>query len=50
MFNHVNYPYQYDPRRSHIYALNEVDVKAPPEVVWMLLIDAEHYASFYPQR
>ena len=39
MLSHVNWPYQYDPRRSAIYALNDVDVKAPPEVVWRLLVD-----------
>lgn len=31
MFNHVIWPEQYDPRHSAIYALNDIDVKAPPE-------------------
>jgi uncharacterized protein YndB with AHSA1/START domain len=48
MLSHVNWPYQYDPRRSAIYALNDVDVKAPPEVVWKLLVDAEHWSSYFP--
>lgn len=48
MYNHVNWPHQYDPRRSAIYALNDVDVKAPPEVVWKLLIDAHNWSKFYP--
>jgi hypothetical protein len=33
MYNHVIWPEQYDPRHSTIYALNDIDVKAPPEVV-----------------
>jgi uncharacterized protein YndB with AHSA1/START domain len=46
MYNHVNWPHQYDPRRSAIYALNDVDVKAPP--VWKLLVDAENWSSYFP--
>ena len=48
MLSHVNWPYQYDPRRSAIYALNDLDVKAPPEVVWKLLVDAENWSSYFP--
>jgi hypothetical protein len=48
MSNRVIYPDQNDPRRSHIHALNEVDIKAAPEAIWKLLIDAEDYSSFYP--
>ena len=32
------WPERYDPKTSAIYALNDVDVKAPPEVVWNLLV------------
>jgi hypothetical protein len=28
MYSHVNWPPQYDPRHSAIYALNDVDVRA----------------------
>jgi uncharacterized protein YndB with AHSA1/START domain len=48
VFNHVTWPYQYDPRRSAIYALNDIDVKAPPEVVWNLLVDAENWSNYFP--
>jgi uncharacterized protein YndB with AHSA1/START domain len=48
MLSHVNWPYPYDPRRSAIYALNDVEVKAPPEVVWKLLVDAENWSSYFP--
>jgi uncharacterized protein YndB with AHSA1/START domain len=48
MLTHVHWPHQYDPRRSAIYALNDVDVKAPPEAVWRLLVDAENWSSYFP--
>jgi uncharacterized protein YndB with AHSA1/START domain len=48
VYNHVTWPYQYDPRRSAIYALNDVDVKAPAEVVWKLLVDAKNWSSYFP--
>ena len=33
MLDHVTYPPEYDARISPIYALNEINVKAPAEVV-----------------
>jgi uncharacterized protein YndB with AHSA1/START domain len=48
MLNHVTWPHQYHPSRSAIYALNDVDVKAPPELVWKLLVDAENWSSYFP--
>ena len=48
MYNHVIWPEQYDPRHSAIYALNDIDVKAPPEVVWNLLVDAKNWSSYFP--
>ena len=48
MYAHVNWPHQYDPTISAIYALNEIDVEAPPEVVWKLLIDAKNWSRYFP--
>ena len=48
MHDHVFYPPRYDPRISPIYALNETDVKAPADVVWKLLVDAENWSSYFP--
>jgi uncharacterized protein YndB with AHSA1/START domain len=48
MYNHVNWPHQFDPKISAIYALNEIDVNAPPEVVWKLLVDAKNWSSYFP--
>jgi uncharacterized protein YndB with AHSA1/START domain len=44
----VIWPERYDPKTSAIYALNDIDVKAPPEVVWKLLVDAEDWSSYFP--
>lgn len=48
MYPHVTWPERYDPRISPIYALNDVDVKAPAEVVWRLLVEAGNWASYFP--
>ncbi|MDR3727769.1 MAG: SRPBCC domain-containing protein [Terracidiphilus sp.] len=48
MYNHVIWPPQYDPRISPIYALNDIDVNAPPEVVWRLLVDATNWSNHFP--
>lgn len=48
MYDHVVWPEQFDPKISAIYALNDIDVKAPPEVVWNLLVDAENWSSYFP--
>lgn len=48
MYDHVIWPKEFDPKLSAIYALNDVDVKAPPEVVWKLLIDAKNWSSHFP--
>jgi len=48
MYDHVIWPERYDPRTSEIYALNDIDVKAPPEVVWKLLVNAENWSSYFP--
>ncbi|RUU05405.1 SRPBCC domain-containing protein [Mesorhizobium sp. USDA-HM6] len=48
MYDHVIWPERYDPRTSAIYALNDIDIKAPPEVAWKLLVDAENWLSYFP--
>jgi uncharacterized protein YndB with AHSA1/START domain len=48
MYSHVIWPKQYDPKTSAIYALNDIDVNAPPGVVWKLLIDPEKWSSYFP--
>ena len=47
MYDHVSWPPEYDPRVSAIYALNDIEVKAPPATVWKLLIDAKNWSSYF---
>jgi Uncharacterized conserved protein len=46
--DHVIWPERFDPRTSAIYALNDIDVKAPPDVVWKLLVDATNWSRYFP--
>ena len=39
---------QFDPKTSATYALNEIDVNAPAELVWKLLVDAGNWSSHFP--
>lgn len=48
MYDRVIWPDHFDPKISSIYALNDIDVKAPPEVVWELLVDAKNWSSYFP--
>lgn len=48
MYDRVIWPERCDPRTSAIYALNDIDIKAPPEVVWKLLVDAENWSRYFP--
>ena len=48
MLEKVAFPPEHDPRVSALYALNEIDVNAPPEVVWKLLVDAEDWSRTFP--
>jgi uncharacterized protein YndB with AHSA1/START domain len=47
MYDHVQWPEGFHPNISPIYALNDIDVNAPPEVVWKLLVDVVHWSSRY---
>ena len=48
MLEKVAFPPDHDPRVSALYALNEIDVNASPEVVWQLLVDAENWSTYFP--
>lgn len=48
MIDKVIWPDRYHPSTSALYALNDIDVKAPPDVVWKLLVDAKHWSSYFP--
>lgn len=48
MYDKVIWPERFDPKISAIYALNDIDVKASPEVVWRLLVEAETWSRYFP--
>ena len=48
MYDHVIWPERYDPKTSPIYALNDIDVRAPAEVLWKPLVDFENRSSCFP--
>ncbi len=48
MLDKVKFPPEHDPKVSSLYALNEIDVNAPPETVWRLLVEAENWSSYFP--
>jgi len=48
LFDHVIWPEPYHPATWAIYALNDIELNAPPEVVWRLLDDAENWSSYCP--
>ena len=50
MYERVNWPRKYKPQTSAIYALNDIDVRAPAEVIWKLLIDAENWSDYFPSE
>jgi uncharacterized protein YndB with AHSA1/START domain len=50
MYDKVTWPERFNPRVLAIYALNDIDVKAPPGVVWELLVDAENWPSYFPSE
>jgi hypothetical protein len=50
MYERVIWPEKYDPKTSAIYALNDIDVNAPPQVVWRPLVDAENRSSCWRTR
>jgi len=48
MYGKTNWPEKFNPKISAIYALNDIDVKAPPRVVWKHLIEATNWHSYFP--
>ncbi|WP_420006350.1 SRPBCC family protein [Arenibacterium sp. LLYu02] len=48
MLDKVIFPADHDPRVSSLYALNEIDAKAPIETVWKMLVEAETWFEHFP--
>jgi hypothetical protein len=45
--NKINWPTQFDPNQSDFYVHNEIEIKASPEVVWALLVEALEWKNWY---
>ncbi len=45
--NEINWPTGYLPEKATFAVRNEIDINAPPEVIWRLLIDAEDWTDWY---
>lgn len=43
----ITFPSAYDPSKSKFYVHNEIEVEAPPQVVWEILIAAEDWPNWY---
>lgn len=43
----INWPEAYQPENSGFFVHNEIDIKADPQVVWDILIDAESWSDWY---
>ncbi|WP_118134444.1 SRPBCC family protein [Oceanicella sp. SM1341] len=48
MLDKVIFPADHDPRVSSLYALNEIDARAPIETVWKLLVEAGSWFEHFP--
>ena len=43
----INWPAEYEPSKASFFVHNRIEVKAPPEVVWDILIHAEAWPRWY---
>lgn len=43
----ITWPAAYEPTRSKFYVHNELEIAAPPEAVWAILVDALKWESWY---
>ena len=43
----IDWPTEYIPEEAGFFVHNEIDIKADPQIVWDLLIDAESWPDWY---
>lgn len=43
----INWPADYTPEEAGFFVHNRIDIAAPPEAVWQLLIEAERWPDWY---
>jgi len=45
----IDWPKEHEPASARVFAQNTIDIAAPPEVVWKLLIDCGRWPDWYSQ-
>ncbi len=43
----IHWPDRYEPLKAKFFIHNEIDIQAPPSVVWDILVRAENWPSWY---
>lgn len=43
----IDWPKEHEPASARVFAQNAIDIAAPPEVVWKLLIDCGRWPNWY---
>lgn len=43
----IHWPAEYEPAKAKFYVHNKIDIKASPEIVWNILLQAEEWADYY---
>jgi hypothetical protein len=45
--NLIQWPDSFHPQDANFYIYNEIEIDAPPEVVWNIIIDAKNWHTYY---
>ena len=43
----INWPSTYEPSKSKFFVHNEIEINAPPQVIWEILMDAPSWPNWY---
>jgi uncharacterized protein YndB with AHSA1/START domain len=43
----INWPEEYEPSKAAFFVHNQIEINAPPKVVWDILLDAEEWPNWY---
>jgi uncharacterized protein YndB with AHSA1/START domain len=45
--NRINWPKLYEPNEASFFVHNQIDIDAPPEAVWNVIVQAETWPAWY---
>jgi uncharacterized protein YndB with AHSA1/START domain len=43
----INWPERYEPKEASFFVHNQIDIDAPPEAVWNVIVQAETWPAWY---